>query len=88
MVDKKELLECCDVTPLSYEQYELRFEHYLTDERTGKKIKLEEPLTIRAVVPSVRTFSAAYVKNDIIERMIWELHHKLYESEEEDGKKA
>ena len=29
--------ECRDVTPLNYEQFELRFDHYITDERTGKR---------------------------------------------------
>lgn len=74
MEDEKNLVECCDVTPLSYEQYELRFDHYLTDERTGKRIKLEEPITVRGVVPVSRTFNPTYLKNEIIERMIWEMN--------------
>jgi len=84
----KELQECCDVTPLSYEQYEIRFDHYISDERTGKKIRIEEPLIIRALVPTSKNYSPAYLKNETIERMIYELRHKLYESEEDDGKKA
>ena len=82
MMDNKELQQCCDVTPLNYEQYELRFDHYITDDRTGKKIRLEEPITMRCVVPSARTFNPTYIKGEIIERMLCELRHKLYESEE------
>lgn len=82
MDNKKELVECCDVTPLSFEQYELRFEHYFSDERTGKKIRMEEPITVRAVVTSSRNYSPAYMKNEIIERMLYEIRHKLYESED------
>lgn len=81
MDNKKPLQECCDVTPMNYEQYELRFDHYITDERTGKKIKLEEPITMRCVIPSARTFNPTYVKGEIIERMLHELRNKLYESE-------
>ena len=78
----KELQECCDVTSLNYEQYELRFDHYITDERTGKRIKLEEPIVVRGMVPVSRTYSPSYIKNETIERMIYELRHKLYESED------
>lgn len=80
--DKIPLQECCDVTPLNYEQYELRFDHYITDERTGKKIKLEEPIVIRSMVAISRTYSPAYVKNETLQRMIWEMNHKLMEGGE------
>lgn len=79
MSDEK-LVECCDVTPLDYEQYELRFDHYIADERTGKRIRLEEPLVIKSVVAMTRLHSSAYVKNEIIERMISELYRKLKKS--------
>ena len=82
MGDKISLQECCDVTPLNYEQYELRFDHYITDERTGKKIKLEEPIVIRAMVPVSRTYSPTYVKNETLQRMIWEMNHRLMEGGE------
>ena len=72
---------CCDITPLNYEQYEIRFDHFITDERTGKRIKLEEPLVVRAMVPIARTYSPTYVKNEIVQRLIWELNHKLKEGE-------
>lgn len=75
------LQECCDVTPLDYEQYELRFDHYIADERTGKRIRLEEPLVIKSVVAISSVHSSAYVKNEIIERMISELTWKLREGE-------
>ena len=81
MDDKKPLQECCDVTPLNYEQYELRFDHYISDERTGKRIKLEEPIVVRGMVPVSRTYSPTYVKSEIIQRMIWEMNHKLREGE-------
>ena len=78
----KELQECCDVTPLSFEQYEIRFDHYISDERTGKKIRIEEPITMRSVVTVSAKHSPAYLKNEIIERMIFELRRKLLESED------
>ena len=77
----KDVCECCDVTPLNYEQYELRFDHYITDERTGKKIRLEEPLVVRAVLPTARTYSSAYAKNEIIQRLLYEMNNKLRDEE-------
>ena len=81
MDNKKELIECCDVTPLSYDQYELRLDHYISDKRTGKKIRLEEPICVRAVIPVSTKYSPAYIKNETIERMIYELRRRCYESE-------
>ena len=54
---------------------------WTTDERTGKRIKLEEPIVVRGMVPVSRTYSPTYVKNEIIQRMIWEMNHKLREGE-------
>ena len=76
------LLQCCDVTPLHYEQYELRFDHYISDDVTGKRIRLEEPISVRALVPVSKTYRPTYAKNEILQRMIWEMDHKLKESED------
>lgn len=77
----KDVCECCDVTPLNYEQFELRFDHYIADEKTGKKIRLEEPLVVRAVLPIARIYSSAYAKNEIIQRLLYEMNDKLKEGE-------
>lgn len=77
MDDNISKVECCDVTPFDYEQYELKFEHYISDDRTGRRIKLEEPIVIRCVSPVSNHSPYSYSQNEIIHKMIWEMEHKL-----------
>ena len=76
--DKNDGLDYC------FEQYELRFDHYISDNKTGKKMRLEEPIIIRSVVSAMaRKYDCnpVYVKNEILNRLCWEMRNRM-ESED------